>query len=56
MWYKSIPALFFTDGANFRNPNYHKPTDLPGTINQDFLVRNTRLIAATLAILAEVQP
>jgi Zn-dependent M28 family amino/carboxypeptidase len=56
MWYKGIPALFFSDGANFRNSNYHQVSDLPETINQDFLIRNTRLIAATVAILAEVQP
>lgn len=56
MWYKGIPAIFFTDGANTRNPNYHLPTDLPETLNEDFLVANTKLIAASVAILAEVQP
>jgi hypothetical protein len=56
MWYKGIPAIFFTDGANTRNPNYHLPTDLPETINKDFLIANTKLIAATVAILAEVKP
>jgi len=55
MWYKGTPALFFTDGANTRNPNYHLSTDLPETINEDFLIANTKLIAATVAILAEVQ-
>jgi Zn-dependent M28 family amino/carboxypeptidase len=56
MWYKGTPAIFFTDGANTRNPNYHLSTDLPETINKDFLIANTKLIAATVAILAEVQP
>jgi hypothetical protein len=56
MWYNGIPAIFFTDGANTRNPNYHLSTDLPETINEDFLIANTKLIAATVAILAEVQP
>jgi hypothetical protein len=55
MWYKGIPSVFFTDGANFRNPNYHLPSDLPQTINQDFLINNTRLLTATIALLAEVQ-
>lgn len=55
LWYKGIPALFFSDGANLRNPNYHKPGDLPETINQQFLIQNVRLIAAMTAILAEVQ-
>jgi len=55
MWYKGIPAVFFTDGANFRNPHYHLPSDLPSTINKDFLVNNTRLLTAVVALLAEVQ-
>lgn len=55
LWYKGIPALLFSDGANLRNPNYHKPGDLPETINQQFLIQNARLIAAMTAILAEVQ-
>lgn len=56
MWYKGIPAIFFTDGANTRNPNYHLPGDLPETLNEDFLIANTKIIAAAVAILAEVQP
>jgi len=56
MWYKGIPAIFFTDGANTRNPNYHLPTDLPESLNEDFLIANTKLIAASVALLAEVQP
>lgn len=56
LWYKGLPAVFFSDGANFRNPYYHKPTDSPSTLNQDFLKMNTKLVAASLAILAEIQP
>jgi Zn-dependent M28 family amino/carboxypeptidase len=56
LWYNGIPAVFFTDGANFRNPNYHKPSDLPETLNRDFLVANTKIIAATVAIQADIQP
>lgn len=56
LWYKGLPAVFFSDGANFRNPNYHKPTDTPSTLNRDFLKANTKLVAASLAILAEIQP
>lgn len=55
LWYKGIPALFFTDGANLRNPNYHKPGDLPETLNKQFLIQNVRLIAGMTSILAEVQ-
>ncbi len=28
-----IPALMVTDTAPFRNPNYHRPTDLPDTLD-----------------------
>lgn len=56
LWYKGLPAIFFSDGANFRNPNYHKPTDTPSSIDQSFLKMNTKLVAAALAILAEIQP
>ncbi len=55
MWYKGIPAVFFTDGANFRNPNYHLPSDLPETLDEEFLAGNTRLLTAAIALLAEVQ-
>jgi len=56
MWYKGIPAIFFTDGANYRNPNYHKISDKPETLNKDFLGNNTKLVAAAVALLAEIQP
>ena len=56
LWYKGLPAVFFSDGANFRNPDYHKQTDIPSSLNQDFLKMNTKLVAASLAILAEIEP
>lgn len=55
MWYDGIPAVFFTDGANFRNPNYHLASDLPSTLDKDFLTENVRLLTAAIALLAEVQ-
>lgn len=56
LWYNNTPAIFFTDGANTRNPHYHLPSDLPETLDPQFLVRNTRIIAATVAIQAGIQP
>jgi len=56
LWYENTPAVFFTDGANTRNPHYHEPSDLPETLEEQFLVRNTRIIAATIAVLAAIQP
>jgi hypothetical protein len=52
-WRQGVPALFLTDTANFRNPNYHRSTDLPETLDYDFLLRNARLVVAATVALAE---
>ncbi|MBD3225412.1 MAG: M28 family peptidase [Caldithrix sp.] len=54
LWYQGIPALLLTDTGNFRNKNYHKATDLPETLNPDFLAANTKALAAAVALFAEV--
>jgi Zn-dependent M28 family amino/carboxypeptidase len=36
------PALMITDTAPFRNPEYHKSTDLPGTVDYESLARITK--------------
>ncbi len=56
LWYKGIPAIFLSDGANFRNPYYHTINDLPENIDKDFLAGNTKVLTAAIALLAEVQP
>ena len=35
-WALGVPAAMATDTANFRNPNYHQPTDTPDTIDYEF--------------------
>ncbi|MEL6604573.1 MAG: M28 family peptidase [Cyanobacteria bacterium J06614_10] len=35
-WERDIPAVFVTDTANFRNPNYHTLQDLPETLDGPF--------------------
>ena len=53
-WRRGIPALFFTDTANYRNPHYHKDSDLPDTLDPDFFARSAALIiGATLALADE---
>ncbi|MFN8397833.1 MAG: M28 family peptidase [Bacteroidia bacterium] len=54
-WDVSIPAMFFSDGADFRNPNYHTPTDSVNKINLNFYVMNVRAIITTLARLAQLE-
>ena len=55
-WLKGIPAVFLTDGANFRNPYYHTAEDTPDKIDPVFLANNTRLLTAAVALFAEQNP
>ena len=48
-WLRQIPAIMWTDTAEFRNPNYHEPSDTPDTLNYAFLKQVTQLLTATLA-------
>lgn len=47
-WRKQIPAVMWTDTAEFRNPNYHRATDTPGTLDYTFLMRVTQLLTAAV--------
>jgi len=50
-WDKNIPALMLTDGANFRNKNYHTPKD---SLNYLDLTFATNTLKATVASIIEV--
>ncbi len=50
-WDDDVPALMLTDGANFRNPNYHTPNDTSGSLNYTFM---SRVVAASIATIAEL--
>lgn len=54
-WEAGIPALMLTDGANFRNPNYHQSSDTVGTLNFTFMSQVVQAIIGTAAELAEPQ-
>jgi hypothetical protein len=43
-WKQKIPALMWTDTADFRNPNYHGHSDTPETLNYAFLKKVTQLL------------
>ncbi|MGE0432823.1 MAG: M28 family peptidase, partial [Planctomycetota bacterium] len=45
-WTRGIPALLWTDTAEFRNPHYHLATDLPDTLDYDFMRRVTQVLTA----------
>jgi Zn-dependent M28 family amino/carboxypeptidase len=38
-WQVGYPAIMVTDTAPFRNPNYHRPTDKPDTLDYDRMAR-----------------
>ena len=48
-----LPAVMLTDTANFRNPNYHKPTDTPGTIDMPRFSMEVRAVTAAAKAIAE---
>lgn len=48
-----MPAIMLTDTSNFRNPNYHKPTDTVETIDQDRFVQVIRAVAGAAHRIAE---
>lgn len=52
-WDAGKQALMLTDGANFRNFNYHTPGDSIGTLNLTFMADVVKATLATAATLAE---
>ena len=51
-WEQGFPAVLLTDTANFRNPNYHQPTDTIETLNLDFMGQVADGVAAAVMELA----
>jgi len=43
-WDRKLPALMWTDTAFFRNPHYHRETDIPETLDYDFMSAITDLL------------
>jgi len=50
-WDKDIPAVFVTDTANFRNPNYHTPQDTPDTLDVSFFRGSAQHVVNAIAAL-----
>lgn len=51
-WDAGFPALMVTDTADLRNPNYHRATDTPETLDYEFMAGVTRVVAGAVAELA----
>ena len=54
-WDLNIPALLLTDGANFRNHDYHTPNDTLGKLSFTFMSNIVKATVATIATLAGIQ-
>jgi Zn-dependent M28 family amino/carboxypeptidase len=55
-WDHGYAALMLTDTANFRNPNYHQPTDTLETLDLEFATDVTRAALATVVTSAVLVP
>ncbi len=51
-WDIGVDALFVTDGANFRNPHYHKGSDTFETLDTKFAAQIVQVAVGTIAKLA----
>ncbi len=47
-WQHNFPAVMATDTALYRNPNYHRPGDLPDTLDYPRLAGVTRRLTAAV--------
>ena len=52
-WQVGYPAVMVTDTAPFRNPNYHRSSDTPDTLDYGRLARVTEGLVAVVKKLAE---
>jgi hypothetical protein len=55
-WQAGIPCIMWTDTANFRNPHYHLASDMPDTLDYDFMGEVTRLALARAVLQPERRP
>lgn len=53
-WDIGVDALMIADGANFRNPHYHQPTDTVETLDIEFMTQIVKTTVGTLATMAGV--
>lgn len=51
-WEHGFPAVMLTDTANYRNPHYHRPTDMLETLNLDFMASVADGVTAAVIALA----
>ncbi len=52
-WWQGYPAIFMSDTSEYRDPNYHRPTDTADQLNYDELARLTEGFIKTVRVLAD---
>ena len=55
-WHHGYPAVMLTDTANFRNPNYHQPTDTIETLDLEFMDKVAKAVTAVTLHLCKGSP
>jgi Zn-dependent M28 family amino/carboxypeptidase len=55
-WDLGFPAVMITDTGPFRNPNYHRSSDLPNTLNYRFLARTLLGLSRAVLLLLLQKP
>jgi len=53
-WDQGFSALMLTDTTNFRNPNYHRPTDTLATLSLEFAAKVCHATAGAILELAKI--
>lgn len=48
-WNAGLPAVLWTDTANFRNPHYHRASDTPDTLDYSFMRQVAELLCAVIS-------
>jgi hypothetical protein len=48
-WGAGVPAVMWTDTAEFRNPHYHRPSDTPDTLDYPFMAAVAALLETSLS-------
>lgn len=54
-WDAGIPAIMWTDTSEFRNPHYHRASDLPETLDYPWMAQITKLFIEILKNLKETR-
>ncbi|MEH1854377.1 MAG: M28 family peptidase [Nostoc sp.] len=52
-WYQGVGAVLVTDTANLRTPHYHKPSDVPATIERSFFTGAAQIVVNATTTLLE---